>query len=154
MSRLIFALFFILTAFAIPKEIGYRQLSWKDFKGKPDSRGVALSSTQISFETSYSNGCYSFEVFAVFLPDRSFTTTTKERILRHEQLHFDITELMVRRLRSLLRGVNSPKQADSLYQQTVKEWGNLEQQYDRETNFSINQAEQLRWEVEIAKHFN
>jgi hypothetical protein len=142
-------IFAILCSFATSKTISYRQLNWKDFKGKPDSRGVALTTSQIYFETNYSNGKYYFLVSSQFIPEKSFTTTTKERILRHEQLHFDITELIVRRLKEQLKSVTTEKEANALFSKYVKQWNELEQQYDRETNFSINQEQQERWEREI-----
>jgi len=144
----------ILTAFATPKEIGYRKLNWGDFKGKPDSRGVALSYTQINFETNYGDGKYSFVVYSQFLPYKSFTTTAKEKILKHEQLHFDITELMVRKMRRLLVGVNDQKESNAIYAQTIKEWEETQRQYDRETNNSINQEQQAKWEMEISNSLN
>jgi len=147
-------LLLILTAFATPKEISYRKLLWSDFKGKPDSRGVALSYTQINFETNYSDGRYSFVIYSQFLPYKSFTTTAKEKILKHEQLHFDITELMVRKMRRLLVGVNDEKESNAIYAQTIKEWEEMQQQYDRETNNSINQERQAKWEIAISNSLN
>lgn len=147
--KLFVILFLILSSFATPKTISYRKLSWSDFKGKPDNRGAALSHTQINFEANYGDGKYSFVVYSSFLPDKSFTTTSKENILRHEQLHFDITELMVRKLRGLLVSVNDGKEANNLYDQTIKEWSEMQKRYDRETNNSINQGEQTKWEMEI-----
>lgn len=152
MKHLIFATLCLFSvSFIAPKTISYRQLNWNDFKGKPDSQGVALTCSQIYFETNYSNGKYYFTVYSQFIPEKSFTTTTKERILRHEQGHFDITELMVRRLNAQLKNVSTQTEASDLYQKTVNEWGELEQRYDRETNNSINVAEQERWETEIKK---
>jgi hypothetical protein len=158
MSNLKFSLlacaFMFMIAFVAPKEIGYRKLNWRDFKGKPDSRGVALSYTQINFEANFSDGKYYFVVYSQFLPYKSFTTTAKEKILRHEQLHFDITELMVRKMRRLLVGVNDQKESNNIYTQVIKEWGEMQRQYDWETNNSINQEQQAKWEIKISNSLN
>lgn len=138
-----------LLSFIEPKTIGYRQLNWSDFKGKPDSRGIALTTSQINFESTCNGDKCTFSVYSQFIPEKSFTTTTKERILAHEQLHFDITELMVRKLRGLLVGVDSQSKANEIYHQVVKDWWKLEQQYDTETNYSIDQMQQAIWETKI-----
>lgn len=149
MIRLLILISIAFVSFSDPPSIGYRKLSWSDFKGKPDSRYVALSMVTISFETNIVDDKFVFEVYSQFIPTRSFTTTTKERILKHEQLHFDITELMVRRLQGLLKNVSTCKEANNLYEQTIKEWQQIQVQYDQETNNSINQEQQAKWEAQV-----
>lgn len=151
-SSIFLTLFFVSVSF-VPKTatIPYRQLNWSDFKGKPYGEYAALTASQILYTSDYYDGKRHFTVYSQFLPQESFTTTTKERILKHEQLHFDITELIVRKLNVQLKNVYTEKQALELYYQFVKEWGDLERQYDLETNNSINIGEQQRWEDKIKK---
>ena len=79
-----------------------RKLSWADFKAQPDpnSDAVALTASGITFsyslKTSERNVVdFSTTVKAHFYPEKSWYLTNKASayILRHEQLHFDITEL-------------------------------------------------------------
>src|SRR5690606_18966992 len=86
------------------------QLTWEDFKGKPiPSAGfVASSHTGIGFQYSYaiSNGeielDYSVESF--FKPNSSwyFPKKVNTHILKHEQGHFDISELHARMLKKAI----------------------------------------------------
>jgi hypothetical protein len=87
-----------------------QKLTWEDFRGKPirSANFVASTHTGISFTYSYTlkNGKmdlkYSVESF--FYPEESWFRPDKVSpyILKHEQTHFDISELYARILRKRL----------------------------------------------------
>lgn len=147
----------LLLIFFIPfasKPIQWRVLSLSDFKGYPTTTNAALTKSVINVVTSETNGKYTYYVECYFVPDESFIRVKRSDVLRHEQLHFDITELYARKMRSLATQYQEcNKQQNALFQvETDKiraQWQSTQIQYDRETQHSINVAEQQRWEREI-----
>src|SRR5438128_520567 len=80
-----------------------RVLSWADFLGKPENEPIigARTFTSIRYKLlDYDTSCRVL-VRCVFLPRESWTRTqhATEYGLKHEQLHFDISELFARKLR-------------------------------------------------------
>ncbi len=71
-------------------------------------------------------------------------------ILRHEQIHFDITELFTRKFRQQISELRaSPKiknQLNSLYEAISKASSKMQNLYDEETNHSINKVQQKKWD--------
>ena len=98
-----------------------QKLTWEDFRGKPvrSASFVASTNTGISFQYSYSikngdvNVEYSVESF--FNPEGSWYVPEKVSpyILRHEQAHFDISELHARILRKNLEEKSFSKKVKS-----------------------------------------
>ena len=86
-----------------------RPLTWADFKGKPPSNaGVVAAET--AYTIIHGVRCagtkFEYRVVAAFRPNESWvrhallkTPTDSARALRHEQTHFDLSEVHARRLR-------------------------------------------------------
>lgn len=140
-----------------------RKLTWADFKGKPKkgTSAVALTASGITFGYSVQTrggNITSFEprVYAHFYPEKSWVIKegATDYILAHEQLHFDITELYVRKFReaiSKLRVSNSiKKQLEALHQQVNEKLNETQTLYDSQSNHSINKEAQKEWESFIA----
>ena len=76
-------------------------------------------------------------------------------ILAHEQLHFDITELHVRKLKKQISTLKVTKNIgsilDRLLQNINNELSKMQNQYDSESKNSIDKDAQYKWEVFIAK---
>lgn len=138
------------------------QLKWSDFKGQPENLGdvVALTASGISFEYSIQdkNGkikSFSSTAKAHFYPKRSWVHKKKASIhvLKHEQLHFDITELHVRKFRkaiSVLKLSNQlKKELNSTYQTINKDMAMMQNKYDQETNHSRDLEAQTTWQTKI-----
>jgi FtsZ-binding cell division protein ZapB len=136
-----------------------RKLTWKDFIGKPklNSRAVAETASGISFgfsvKTTNSNiDSFSTEVNTYFYPEDSWYNVNKADayILRHEQLHFDITELYARKLRkeiSELKVSNQVRTAlKAIYKNNETELAKKQNRYDLETNHSKNIENQKKWQ--------
>jgi predicted secreted Zn-dependent protease len=75
----------------------------------------------------------------------------------HEQIHFDIAELVIRQMRKKfmnhrfrsLDGVN--KMINSTFAEAAKEHVRLNEAYDKETDHSRNKPKQLLWEDRIQR---
>lgn len=144
----------------IPWDID-RPLSWNDFVGVPPSSApyVATTSSGISFSYSYSfkNGSQKFDytVQSLFYPDKSWfvNDAVSEYILKHEQTHFDISELHARMLRKKLKTIefsdNIKKKVDALYSQIEEDRRQMQQRFDKETNHSKNTIKELEWEKNV-----
>lgn len=141
-----------------------RKLSWDDFKGpaKLDTGAVAVTASGITFGFTLNQSSgriidYDVTVEAHFYPDKSWYIKEKgnEHILAHEQLHFDITELHVRKLRyeiSKLR-VNRriANQLRELHEKANEDLKIMQNAYDTESMNSINQIKQVYWNTYVQK---
>jgi hypothetical protein len=141
-----------------------RSLRWEDFKAKPNPEYDALALTASGITFSYSVSTkgetivdFETKVEAHFYPDKSWYIKEKgnNRILKHEQLHFDITELCVRQFRSAISDLKISQdisvQLERLHTAINDEVDRMQKQYDIETNHSMDAVEQKRWEEYILK---
>ena len=75
--------------------------------------------------------------------------------LAHEQLHFDITELHVRKFRKQISALKISQHLGNdlnrLHQSINKELTTMQNQYDKESNNSINKDVQAKWSLYVAK---
>lgn len=140
-----------------------QKLIWQDFRGKPiRSAGfVASTNTGISFQYSYSiknrtvQVEYSVESF--FNPEGSWYIPERVNayILRHEQAHFDISELHARILRKKLEGrtfsKNVKREIESLYRKVEQQRRAMQNKFDAETDHSRNKAKEKFWQQYIAQ---
>lgn len=131
--------------------------TWSDYKGKPKNNGmVAETSTIIEISFGVKNGVVFTKVNCAFLPLNSWVHDKQKSdyILKHELLHFDITELYARKLRkrfaSEIKTEKDYPKINKIYREIISEWQNKQQQYDGETNHSINKDAQILWNEEIA----
>jgi hypothetical protein len=132
-----------------------RRLTWEDFKARPNTdRLAALTSSTIDAKVGCIDYQFSAQVRAVFVPTESWVrnpATATANLLRHEQLHFDLTELHTRKLRQKLSLVK----LDCLHLQPAfnnitklafLEWQRDEAKYDADTNHGLNVPRQQFWE--------
>lgn len=139
-----------------------RHLTWADFQGAPDTRttAVAMTAYAISLNTVCVDGILVSRVTSTFLPQASWvksayiTNRRAETTLRHEQAHFDLSEVLARRLRAELRGLRSPCGAKddaraALYARYQKEDADMQRRYDRETRHGTDARPQQIWESRI-----
>ena len=166
--KLLFAFIFYLFLFPQnnPEKIFWNEnqkLTWEDFRGKPvpSASFVASTNTGISFQYSYSikNGVmdvnYSVESF--FNPEGSWYIPQRvnPHILRHEQAHFDISELHARILRKNLDGKKFTKriksEIESIYQKVEQQRRAMQTKFDAESDHSRNTEKETFWQKFIAK---
>ena len=116
--------------------IRYKQLTWTDFKGIPTSDHLASTCSGIVIEKD--------TAYAVFEPDKSWTRTNSVATLRHEQLHFDITDRFAKQISMRLKTKNWLN-----LDGWVDDWEEMETRYDKETDHGNDAEAQARWEREI-----
>lgn len=163
-----------------------RPLTWDDFvgtvPGEADPARVAASNTSLSWSYQYriawTRGECSFEIVRIesaaeFIPAGSWVRPGHEndRVLRHEQGHFDITRIHQRRFAESANpfvGVarpcrgNSERRArrsaereiaelvGSLYEDTWQQHEQSQEAYDRETRHGIDTDVQAEWTARLA----
>lgn len=140
-----------------------KKLQWTDFKAPPDYGSAYAATANTGISHSYAingKGYYDKEnskVRAHFYPTLSWyrPSDSSETILRHEQAHFDITEIHARKLRKRIQAFNfssnSQKEVKQLYEAVEEERKAMQQLFDKETNHSRETAQEFIWESKIAK---
>lgn len=140
---------------------GQRKLSWGDFKGVPQqkNKAVAITASGITYNLSASVSnkevIVDCKVYAYFYPQESWYKIehADANILAHEQLHFDITELMARKFRKRIAETrfssNVKSEMRKIYKETSKELEALQDYYDEETNYSMDKEKQHYWQLYI-----
>lgn len=135
------------------------ELNWKSFKAKaPKSSSYkALSAVGISAGMSLENGNLELTVQSYFEPKESWTKEKEsEYLLNHEQMHFNISEIHARRLRKEYLNAdwtlkNFKTNFSKLLKQQLAEENKMQEAYDSETNHSIVNEEQARWDKFVKK---
>lgn len=144
-----------------------RKLIWSDFKGKPfdSSAFSAASSVKLKLRYEIIKKTISVQLFCFFDKKESWYRDTNSYVLNHEQIHFDIGELVIRMMRKQIDSLSKAKEKLNIkaierminsYSDKLKEMQHL---YDEETNHSINFGAQIRWnnliydELEKLKEF-
>lgn len=135
-----------------------RKLEWDDFRGPVDEESSFAAHTwsKISLGWDCDDDVFTFTAVAKFDKDQSWKRDNiSPKLLAHEQLHFDITELYARRMRKHFQQVPdgcalSNEEVESQFNAILKDWRDRQKLYDKETAHSKNQAEQARWEQMVA----
>jgi hypothetical protein len=138
-----------------------RKLIWSDFRAKhkpPGKVPAALSTCGFGFEATEENRkLVSVAVHVTFYQDKSWKNPEHqtESVLAHEQLHFDITELMGRKFHQEIialhsKGKLSRRTLEKAYDRMSKEHSELQELYDKQTNHSLNAKMQVWWSDYIA----
>ncbi|MBL7910468.1 MAG: DUF922 domain-containing protein [Bacteroidia bacterium] len=133
-----------------------RPLTWDDFKGKPEKRFAAASTSYDILKEVTKN---SVEIKAVFFTQSSWKKTSwiNDQVLAHEQKHFDIVELYARKLRKQIKETKFTSYEDlkskveTLYDANDKAMDKYQDLYDEETDGSMNGDKQREWEAKIMK---
>ncbi|MBC8083533.1 MAG: DUF922 domain-containing protein [Hymenobacter sp.] len=136
-----------------------RPLTWADFKSRPmyTDRLAALTSSTIDVQVGCTDFVFSATVRALFIPEESWVrdgTKASPALLRHEQLHFDLTELHARLLRQKLSlvkldCVHLQPTFGNLSKVAFAAWQREEGRYDQETNHGLNADKQKFWEAQV-----
>jgi len=159
-----------------------RKLTWDDFQGKRNERIISESNIpqdqviqegnrkivihtetdaycyhQLNFSSRYKDDTIIFDVKNMFDKSKSWKNSESAYILNHEQRHFDIAEVYARKFRKYLTDnvntFNSVTQ-NKLFNDFFEEEKVAQKKYDTETNHSINEGEQMRYDIEIDSLLN
>lgn len=144
-------------------------ITWENFEAQPDENSSfhANTSAGLSYSWGLTNGNgvieLEYEVKSYFNKQGSWVKSgsKNEYLLKHEQVHFDITELHARKLRKKLSEINlnslgkEPREVLNNYYKVIeKERGLMQQKYDRETNHSLNKNAQLKWQEYVERELS
>jgi hypothetical protein len=128
------------------------KLVWDDFKKEadPNSPNAALTSSMIKYDFAYnSDGGLKFHIHCQFDKNKSWGRVKTDYILSHEQGHFDIAEICARKLNKSFKEYtptpNIKKEISKIYFGIIEEFQTMQDQYDAETNNSINHPKQEEW---------
>jgi hypothetical protein len=141
------------------------QLTWDDFKGKPDKSSPFFAYTYWSI--TYTYDAFSFKGDTVKWNVQIILDLTKDSwkkkdklsdsLLKHEQGHFDIGVLCAQECQSLVNATVFLKNTDYLYNlrrivgNTVEKYKRMNGQYDSETNHGKNRPAQFKWDTFFAE---
>ncbi|NND77094.1 MAG: hypothetical protein HKN39_02790 [Flavobacteriales bacterium] len=138
------------------------KLEWKDFKAraKANSSFKALTASGFLYEMEQTSRTeVKVRIYSYFDGKQSWVDRSElnGKLLAHEQLHFDITEVYTRKFRQAVQEKNY-NTVDQLVETLSKLFKEMNDQvnkqhdfYDKETGHSINEAEQEKWESKVAK---
>lgn len=167
MKKLVFILFFISIQCTVAQDIELswnagKKLKWSDFKATPNRShpyaAITYSGMSYGFSADVVDGEISvdYQINCFFVSNKSWV---KKRyledveLLKHEQLHFDITELFTRKFRKKLSTMNFSEKVKSeintVYQRLTREKVSVQKQYDSETDHSKNKQAQKTWQIKI-----
>lgn len=130
-------------------------LTWSDFDHHPkNDYYAALTASGISYSYTTKLTAYEIEIYAVFDKDESWVNMEKasDRLLVHEDLHFDIAELWTRKLRKAVQETNyvDAEVLDYLYEKHLNGLMRMQAYYDEETHHSLQKEAQVNWEAKVA----
>lgn len=138
------------------------KLEWSDFKANADNNSTldAYTMLGISLEIlGQKDGVVDMGVFGYFEKDKSWVKSQEKnnRLLLHEQKHFDLCEVFRRKLVQRLEEGN-PYAFDSFSAEVGKTFNTIfaeytkeQDHYDHETNHSQKKEEQIKWNNFIEK---
>lgn len=138
-----------------------KRLTYDDFKGpvpadKLDHKAITFSMIEIKFDQTAES--VKANVFSYFQRDLSWMRNDwkNDYTLRHEQGHFDITEIHARKVRKKLSGMkisrkNGKEKINKACKKLVKQHHKAQEKYDNATSYSIREKNQKEWSAKIAK---
>lgn len=133
-----------------------RKLTWNDFRAAPDPASVnaALTSSAINVEFGYDKNGLKHSITCRFDKTKSWVRTKNDYILRHEQGHFDLAEGYARELHKELAEYTFNQRTvsndlNTIYTHVMKQHLEAQDQYDKQTDHSLDTAKQLIWNDRI-----
>lgn len=130
-------------------------LKWSDFRGSPQKHELigAITRSGIEYEFVPKAKVVEITINSCFYRNDSWVNMdyVTSKSLEHEQGHFDLTEIYARKLRKycLDNKINKSstfKSAIELHNDLLKL---VQEEYDKETNFSTDSSGQVAWNSRI-----
>jgi len=129
-----------------------RRLTWSDYQAAPERNSDAAASTTTYLMVNYhfKEGDFSYEIESKFSRTRSWGLHKTPYILAHEQGHFDIAEVFARKFHKRLSEYRFNRRTyqhdlQKIYKDIIDEKEKAQNDYDRQTNHSINKEQQAIW---------
>jgi hypothetical protein len=148
---------------------GNRLLTWNDFKGEPDMHSYHDALTFWNIDYGLKNIALkgdtirigSFSVTLSLDNNKCWIKPQKQsdRLLKHEQGHFDLGLICQREIINTMNNTvflkaDFQQKINSIFSSILNKYQSLGQQYDKETNHSINQQSQDTWNAFFDKELN
>ncbi len=135
-------------------------LTWSDFRGsaRHGNGSAAWTTSAVTYRVQCREGAFSYAVLAAFAPMESWVRPDipghpvgGARTLRHEQTHFDIAEVLARRLRRAFAAADSLclhglAGARQLFTTLDEDNRRTQAEYDRDTAHGQRLEAQAAWE--------
>jgi len=137
---------------------GYK-LTWDDFKAAPDTNSYHVSETSSSVTYGYSiaDTGIAYKINCFFERTDSWKKGTPgDALLIHERGHFDISEIFARKLRIAFAAYKPVKETigpdlKKIFSAIMQQRAEMQQEYEKETEFSLNKDMQKTWLEKIKK---
>jgi hypothetical protein len=120
-----------------------------------DAHKLASIFTGVGLYSVRKNSVYSFTAYSManrklsVMCEKTYQGYRLKEVLDHEQIHFDISEYIARRLNAQLVDVRDPKLADKLFADYMDTLGTIQVVYDAQTNHSNDSLWQVKWRTNI-----
>ncbi|MGC5746591.1 DUF922 domain-containing protein [Chryseobacterium sp. NFX27] len=145
-----------------------RKLVWDNFKSpvnrknRPDVAAYTHCGWEYSVVKSTNpKSPVKIEIMAIFNEDRSWKDVKKinDYILLHEQKHFDIAEMFVRKFRKEIQekiktSGDYNKNFKAVYSKISNDYKNFQMSYDRITEHGMNKEKQAEYNAIIAEELD
>jgi predicted secreted Zn-dependent protease len=135
-----------------------RKLVWKDYKARPDPANddAASTTTYLGIEYNITSSSFDYKIQSRFSKTRSWGRYKDDYVLSHEQGHFDLAEVFARKLNKQMSEYVFNKKTyqrdlSKIYQNILDEKEKIQNDYDKETNHSINKEKQAEWLKKISE---
>jgi hypothetical protein len=135
-----------------------RPLQWADFQGTAEDVPIfgARTFTSLKYKLHDNDTSCNVTVLCVFLKKVSWQQPQHATIykLKHEQIHFDISELFARKLRRAYCHYHYSRETvqedvADIFVQICAEKTAFNKQYDEETCHSLNKDKQREWRSKV-----
>lgn len=134
-----------------------KTITWQNYRGKPSSQlsydavtTIAISYSILSKDRVSVENC--------IIESKSWVKRNKQTstLLKHEQYHFNLAEVIARKMRMEISQVKVPtiSAIQIIYNKWMLEFDKLQSKYDEETNHSKNETEQEKWQDRIDQELN
>lgn len=143
-----------------------RHLTWDDFKG-PIVNAEVAEAAHLEYGLFYGVRCTGrtirFDVIAAMLPGDSWvkgsvleSPADNARTLKHEQTHFDLTEVYARKMRRYFAGLYEPclrsnEDLAALADGLIKSEAAEQKRYDEDTRNGRRADRQQVWDADVAE---
>jgi hypothetical protein len=126
------------------------KLKFEDFNAPFSDKDTLSALTFLSIDVTVHN-LDSVEAKAVFIKNKSWCKVHCEKLLNHENRHFDLYEVYARILRKrwsnqIFNYNNLQQEFDEIFNLTLMEYRQATKLYDKETEHSINELKQQWWD--------
>ena len=163
--KLAYLLFLFLTIYIIENKfkdnsyIYWKKLSWNDFNYKPNKKTEYDAGLTLDIVIEFDDKTSKYKSHAISVNELSFKKKEFKSdldLLRHEQYHFNLARYYSIKMNRYLNDneVNSKINYINKLSKIRNIHNKMQQQYDNETNHSLDIKQQEKWETKIDSLLN